>query len=90
MRPSRLPGEDGSISEISRRQVLRGLAASVAFVPVSALARTVETVLASGRGLRLAFSTLGCPNWSLTRVLDEAARLGYAAVELRGLEGEWT
>ena len=36
----------------------------------------------------MAFSTLGCPTWSLHRILDEAAGLGYAAVELRGVEGQ--
>lgn len=35
----------------------------------------------------LAFSTLGCPAWSWKTVLDVAAREGYAAIELRGLEG---
>lgn len=36
----------------------------------------------------ITFSTLGCPTWSWRRVLDEAVRLGYAGIELRGLEGE--
>jgi sugar phosphate isomerase/epimerase len=36
----------------------------------------------------ISFSTLGCPNWSWRTVLDTAARLGYAGIELRGLEGE--
>lgn len=38
--------------------------------------------------IRLAFSTLGCPNWPLARVLDTASRLGYDGVELRFLEGD--
>ena len=38
--------------------------------------------------MRLAFSTLGCPSWSLTRVIDAAGRLGYDGVELRFLEGD--
>ena len=38
--------------------------------------------------IRLAFSTLGCPAWPLSRVLDEASRLGYDGVELRFLEGD--
>ena len=29
--------------------------------------------------IKLAFSTLGCPDWSLDRVLDAAGRLGYDA-----------
>src|ERR1051326_2261783 len=38
--------------------------------------------------LPIAFSTLGCPNWKWQRILDQAALLGYAALELRGLVGE--
>jgi len=35
----------------------------------------------------LAFSTLGCPNWELSRILQFAQANGFAAVELRGLMG---
>lgn len=38
--------------------------------------------------LPLAFSTLGCPKWPWTRVLEQAAQMGYAGIELRGIEGE--
>lgn len=38
--------------------------------------------------LPIAFSTLGCPRWSWRTILNVAAREGYAAIELRGLEGE--
>jgi glucosamine-6-phosphate deaminase len=38
--------------------------------------------------IRLAFSTLGCPDWSLTRVIDTAGRTGYDGVELRFLEAD--
>ena len=37
--------------------------------------------------LPLAFSTLGCPAWELSKILDFAQANGYAAVELRGLMG---
>lgn len=37
--------------------------------------------------LPIAFSTLGCPKWPWTRVLEQAAQLGYAGIELRGIEG---
>jgi len=37
---------------------------------------------------RIAFSTLGCPSWSLARILDSASRLGYDGVELRFVEGD--
>src|SRR5689334_2842881 len=35
----------------------------------------------------IAFSTLGCPNWDFNKILDFAAANGFAAVELRGLQG---
>ena len=36
----------------------------------------------------LAFSTLGCPSWDLTQIIDRAAEYGYDAVELRGYQSE--
>lgn len=33
--------------------------------------------------MKLAFSTLGCPDWSIEQVVEQAARLGYDGVELR-------
>jgi sugar phosphate isomerase/epimerase len=36
----------------------------------------------------IAFSTLGCPAWSWKTVLDQAQRLGYVAIEVRGVAGE--
>ena len=36
----------------------------------------------------IAFSTLGCPKWPWSRILEQAAEMGYAAVELRGIEGQ--
>ena len=36
----------------------------------------------------ISFSTLGCPAWSWTTILEQAVKLGYAGIELRGLEGE--
>ncbi len=38
--------------------------------------------------MRLAFSTLACPEWSLQRVLAAAAEYGYDGVELRMLDGD--
>jgi sugar phosphate isomerase/epimerase len=37
--------------------------------------------------MKLAFSTLGCPNWGLRQVIETARRLGYDGVELRALGG---
>jgi len=69
------------MSAISRREVLGTLAASLA---APALLR------AKGRGRRLpiAFSTLGCPGWTWPTVLDQADRLGYGGIELRGIQGD--
>lgn len=36
----------------------------------------------------LAFSTLGCPNWSLAHAAEQAAAYGYRALEVRLLDGE--
>ena len=36
----------------------------------------------------LAFSTLGCPSWEWKKILDFAAQHGFAAIELRGIEGK--
>ena len=37
--------------------------------------------------LPIAFSTLGCPAWDFARILDFAEQNGFAAIELRGLQG---
>lgn len=38
--------------------------------------------------LRLAFSTLGCPDWSLERVVEAVREYGYDGIELRLVDGE--
>jgi len=38
--------------------------------------------------MKLSFATLGCPNWSLEHIGDEAKAMGYDGVELRGIKGE--
>lgn len=38
--------------------------------------------------MKTAFTTLGCPEWSWEKIMDEAARLGYDGIEIRGLQGE--
>jgi len=38
--------------------------------------------------LPMAFSTLGCPDWSFKTILETADRLGYTGLELRGIAGE--
>ena len=36
--------------------------------------------------MKLAFSTLGCPDWSLQYAVEQAKTLGYQAVEIRGIK----
>lgn len=38
--------------------------------------------------MKLAFATLGCPNWKLEQVAANAKALGFDGVELRGVAGE--
>ena len=37
--------------------------------------------------MKLAFSTLGCPNWELDQIVETAESLGYDGVELRAVGG---
>lgn len=39
--------------------------------------------------MKLAFSTLGCPDWGLDQIIECAKAFGYAGVELRGLLSEF-
>src|SRR5436190_22221368 len=65
--------------DTNRRTFMTALAAGVA-----------ATRFVRGKGARypIAFSTLGCPAWPWKTILDQADRLGYAAIELRGVAGE--
>jgi fatty-acyl-CoA synthase len=38
--------------------------------------------------MKFAFSTLGCPQWTVEQVADNAVRMGYSGVELRLLDGK--
>jgi sugar phosphate isomerase/epimerase len=69
------------VTPVSRRSFLQG---------VATLATAPAVIRAFQKRPRypIAFSTLGCPKWPWTRVLEQAAALGYAAIELRGIEGE--
>src|SRR4030095_12395302 len=37
--------------------------------------------------MKLAFSTLGCPDWEVPQIVQTAQRLGYQGVELRAVGG---
>ena len=68
---------------ISRRGFLSALTGAAA---LAATGRVFGEETKEKR-LPMAFSTLGCPAWSLTKILDFAEQHGFAAIELRGLEG---
>ncbi len=65
----------------ARRTFLSTLAASVA-APAILRSQTRP------KRLPIAFSTLGCPQWSWKAILEAADRHGYAGIELRGVAGE--
>ena len=66
---------------IRRRAFLTSLAAGVA-------APSILRAQARAKRFPIAFSTLGCPQWSWKAVLDSARANGYAGMELRGIAGE--
>ena len=35
--------------------------------------------------MKLAFSTLGCPEWTLKHAIDQAEAMGFSAIEIRGI-----
>jgi len=65
--------------ELTRRQFAKSVSLAVA-------ATAIPANCAEER-LPIAFSTLACPAWQWGKVLDYAASNRFAAVELRGLEG---
>jgi sugar phosphate isomerase/epimerase len=69
------------MTPVSRRTFLGGL---IAASTAPALVRT----MARGPRFPIGFSTLGCPKWPWSRVIEQAAQMGYATIELRGIEGE--
>jgi sugar phosphate isomerase/epimerase len=66
---------------LTRRDLLKTLT-------TTAVTAAVSRGLGAASRPTLAFSTLGCPNWSWRQILDTAVKEGYGAVELRGLMGE--
>ena len=54
--------------------------------PVSLAAPAILRAQPRGERLPISFSTLGCPKWPWKRVLEQASQMGYAAIELRGIE----
>lgn len=65
--------------KISRRDFVKGTSFAVGAVAFAQNAKS--------QNLPIAFSTLGCPEWDLPKILNFAEEHGFAAVELRGLQG---
>jgi sugar phosphate isomerase/epimerase len=65
---------------ITRRQFIRYSAVAAAASPL--LGSTTKD-----KALPIGFSTLGCPGWDWSKILDFAKQNGFSAVELRGLQG---
>lgn len=38
--------------------------------------------------LKLSFTTLGCPDWSFEKIVEEAGRMGFDGIEIRGVDGK--
>lgn len=68
-----------SMTCMARRRFLQGLTLAMAALPTA--------LRASSQRLPISFSTLGCPSWDWLKILDFAERTGFAAMELRGLQG---
>jgi sugar phosphate isomerase/epimerase len=66
---------------LDRRAFLAALGATVA-------APAILRAASRAKRYPIAFSTLGCPGWDWKTVLEQADRLGYSAIELRGVTGE--
>jgi sugar phosphate isomerase/epimerase len=69
------------MTTIRRRSFLSTLGAGLA-------APAILRAQARSKRYPIAFSTLGCPAWSWKTILESADRMGYAALELRGIAGE--
>ena len=67
---------------ISRRTFLTGIGGA------AVIARTPLRARQKQGKLPLAFSTLGCPKWPWSRILEQASQMGYSGIELRGIEAE--
>jgi sugar phosphate isomerase/epimerase len=69
------------MTTLARRSFLSTLGAGLA-------APAILRAQSRSKRYPIAFSTLGCPAWSWKTILENADRLGYAGIELRGVAGE--
>src|SRR5437667_11594921 len=68
------------MTQLTRRQFIQNSAVFAAVLPIYASA-------AASKPLPIGFSTLGCPGWDWTKILNFAQQNGFASVALRGLQG---
>jgi sugar phosphate isomerase/epimerase len=66
---------------VARRAFLSTLGAGLA-------APAILRAQARPRRHRISFSTLGCPKWTWKQILEQADKMGYAGIEIRGVLGE--
>jgi sugar phosphate isomerase/epimerase len=66
----------------TRRNFLRSVTAAMAAPAL------LPGATAASERLPIGFSTLGCPRWEWGTILSHAREWGYAAIELRGIQGE--
>src|ERR1700687_5355228 len=69
----------------SRREFLKMFSSAVLTPMIVGEIKAAET---EPSRIPLAFSTLGCPAWDWKKILEFAAQHGFAAIELRGVEGK--
>jgi sugar phosphate isomerase/epimerase len=69
------------MTTVARRAFLTTLGAGLA-------APAVLRAQARPKRHRISFSTLGCPKWTWKQILEQADRMGYAGIEVRGVAGE--
>ena len=67
--------------EQTRRDVIKSFGCVLA-------APGILTARAAPKRYPIGFSTLGCPKWEWKTILKNAAEWGFAAIELRGLQGQ--
>ncbi len=70
-----------------RRQMLRWMGAGAAFQLAARVFPPLLFAKDSASRVPMAFSTLGCPAWEWKKILEFAQQHGFAAIELRGLQG---
>ena len=64
----------------SRRDFLQASAAVLAAIALR------NSLGLNEKPLKLAYSTLGCPDWSFSQIIDFAKLHGYSAIEVRGIQ----